>query len=99
MNRQHNFYLPNTSVRGPNEAWISNKRWDTLSNEQRKGFAYIEPDFVVEFASLSDNLAVLTTKMEKWRGNAVRLRMVDSPISRNRFYLQVRWNDKQSGRF
>lgn len=67
------FFLPDTSMRSPDAAWISHTRWNALSEEQRKGFAYITPDFVVELASPSDGVAELKIKMEKWRNNGVRL--------------------------
>lgn len=67
------FYLPDTSMRSPDAAWISNERWNALTEEQRKGFAYIAPDFVMELASLTDSMQQLKLKMEKWRDNGVRL--------------------------
>lgn len=67
------FYLPDTSMRSPDAAWISHKRWDALTEDQRKGFAYITPDFVVELASPLDSIVQLKLKMEKWRDNGVRL--------------------------
>jgi Uma2 family endonuclease len=59
------FYLPDTSMRSPDAAWISHERWNALNEERRKGFAYIAPDFVVELASPSDSLLLLKAKMEK----------------------------------
>jgi Uma2 family endonuclease len=67
------FFLPDTSMRSPDAAWISHTPWNALTDGQRKGFAYITPDFVVELASPSDSVAELKIKMEKWRNNGVRL--------------------------
>ncbi|MEO7309471.1 MAG: Uma2 family endonuclease [Chitinophagaceae bacterium] len=67
------FFLPDTSMRSPDAAWISNEKWNALSEEKRTGFAYVTPDFIVELASPSDSIPQLKTKMEKWRDNGVRL--------------------------
>lgn len=67
------FFLPDTSMRSPDAAWVSHERWNGLTQEQRKRFAYITPDFVVELASPSDRINDLKHKMEKWRENGVRL--------------------------
>ena len=61
------FFLPDSSMRSADAAWISYQRWNALSDDQRKGFAYIAPDFIVELASPSDNIAMLKEKMEEWR--------------------------------
>ena len=67
------FFLPDTSMRSPDAAWISREKWDALSEEKRKGFAYIAPDFVAELVSPSDNLNDAKVKMEKWCSNGVGL--------------------------
>ena len=67
------FFLPDTSMRSPDAAWISFDRWNAVTEDRRKGFAYVTPDFVAELASPSDNLNGLKVKMEKWRTNGVRL--------------------------
>lgn len=73
------FFLPDTSMRSPDAAWISNERWTALTPEQRKRFAYIAPDFIVELASPSDRITDLKHKMEKWRDNGVRLGWLIDP--------------------
>jgi Uma2 family endonuclease len=41
------FTFANGAKRAPDAAWISAKRWDTVSVEDRKKFPHIAPDFVV----------------------------------------------------
>lgn len=67
------FKLPNSAVRSPDVAWVSQERWAVLSEADRQGFAPICPDFVVEIRSNSDELKVLKEKMEEYRDNGCRL--------------------------
>ncbi len=67
------FYLPDTSMRNPDAAWISNERWNQIEKEERKKFAYITPDFIVELISPFDRLKQAKEKMEKWIKNGVSL--------------------------
>ena len=83
------FYLPDTSMRSPDAAWINYERWNALTENQRKGFAYIAPDFVVELASPSDNLSALKNKMEKWRDNGVRLAWLIDPTTETVFIYRL----------
>ncbi len=67
------FTLPNGAERSPDAAWIKLERWNALTSEQKKKFAPICPDFVVELRSASDNLAPLKTKMEEYIKNGASL--------------------------
>ena len=51
------FRLFNGAVRSPDVSWIETSRWNSLSDKQKRGFAPIDPDFVIELLSLTDNLA------------------------------------------
>ena len=42
------FKLPNSAVRSPDVAWVSQERWDSVSEKDRQKFAPLCPDFVVE---------------------------------------------------
>ncbi len=83
------FYLPDTSMRSPDAAWISNERWNALTEDQRKGFAYITPDFIAELASPSDSITQLKLKMEKWRDNGVRLSWLIDPKTETVFIYRA----------
>lgn len=67
------FHLPNDAIRSPDVAWVAQQHWDTLTPEQRKGFAPLCPDFVVELASETDNLDDLRAKMREYLDNGCRL--------------------------
>lgn len=67
------FKLPNSAVRSPDVAWVSREKWENLTEADRKGFALLCPDFVVEIRSASDDLKPLKEKMEEYRENGVRL--------------------------
>lgn len=57
------FELPNGAKYMPDLAWVKRDRLATLTPEQKRGFAPIAPDFVIELRSPSDALAPLQTKM------------------------------------
>lgn len=60
------YTLPTGAMLSPDASWIARPRWDALSADDRRGFARICPDFVVELASPSDRLADLLLKIEHW---------------------------------
>ena len=75
------FDLPDGSQRKADGAWISMKKINELSEEERKGIASIVPDFVMEVRSESDRLAPLKKKMaEAWIANGVKLAWLIDPI-------------------
>ena len=67
------FKLPNGADRSPGASWITSKRWNTLTTEQKEKFPPICPDFVVELRSASDRLAPLQSKMLEYIDNGARL--------------------------
>lgn len=67
------YYLPDTSMKAPDAAWISGERYERISAEERKTFPYLCPDFVVELMSESDVLSPSLRRMEKWMENGCRL--------------------------
>lgn len=67
------FTLPNGAVPSPDAAWIKKEKWEAIPTEQRKKFAPICPDFVVELRSETDNLKTLQEKMEEYIENGVKL--------------------------
>ena len=75
------FQLPNGAIRSPDTAWIAKARWEALTPEQRRGFAPICPDFVLELASESDSVSVLQSKMQEYITNGVRLGWLIVPKS------------------
>ncbi|HLP89959.1 MAG TPA: Uma2 family endonuclease [Nostocaceae cyanobacterium] len=67
------FTLPNGAIRSPDAAWIKLERWEAIPLEQRKKFAPICPDFVVELRSESDSLKTLQEKMQEYIENGSQL--------------------------
>ena len=45
------FRLSNNAIRSPDVTWIAIERWNSLSDKQKRGFAPIDPDFVIELLS------------------------------------------------
>ncbi len=68
------FTLPNGAVRSPDVSWVSNERWEALTETQQKEeFSPLSPDFVIELRSNSDSLKKLREKMQEYIDNGVRL--------------------------
>ena len=67
------FLLPNNSMRAPDVSWVEKSRYETLSEEQRKKFPPLCPDFVIELRSPSDALYILQEKMQEWIENGCQL--------------------------
>jgi Uma2 family endonuclease len=67
------FQLPNGAIRSLDTAWVAKDHWEALTVEQRRGFAPMCPDFVLELASESDSVSVLQGKMREYIENGARL--------------------------
>lgn len=76
------FKLPNGGNRSPDAAWIELSRWNALTQEQRRKFPPIAPDFVLELRSATDSLRVLQEKMEEYMDSGVRLGWMFNPQDR-----------------
>ena len=82
-NRQHKlgvvfdsstgFKLANGATRSPDVSWIELSRWNSLSAKQKRGFAPIAPDFVIELMSPTDDLATTQQKMKEYIDCGVKL--------------------------
>ena len=77
FDRSTGFRLPDGSVLSPDVSVVRQERWTALTAEQRRGFAPLCPDLVVELASPSDEgprgLTALRQKMERYRANGAQL--------------------------
>lgn len=71
------FRLPDGSVRSPDASLLRLERWQALSPAERRGFARLCPDLVVELASPSDEgprgVSALRQKMAAYQANGARL--------------------------
>ena len=72
------FRLPNGAVRSPDASWLRLPRWNALTAEEKKQFAPLCPDFVVELRSESDRLRGLPEKMQEYLQ-----RRRDGPVDRS----------------
>lgn len=73
------FYLPDTSMRAPDLAWIPIEKWKSITEDEKDSFLKYCPDFVVEVKSKTDRLSDLQTKMESWLRNGARLAWLIDP--------------------
>ena len=67
------FKLPDSSVRSPDAAWLSEAKWEQLTPEQRRKFSPVYPGFMVEVKSPSDDVAALQAKMDDYLTNGMQL--------------------------
>lgn len=76
------FKLPNGAKRSPDLAWITNERWEKLTNVEQEKFPPLCPDFVVELRSPSDSLVNLQNKMEEYIENGAVLGWLIDPLEK-----------------
>jgi Uma2 family endonuclease len=81
------FRLPDGSVVSPDASLVRLDRWQALSAEERRHFAPLCPDLVVELASPSDEgprgFAALRQKMAAYQRNGARLGWLLFPDERS----------------
>ena len=73
------FTLDTGAMLSPDASWIIGEKWKALSPDDRRGFARICPDFVVELLSPSDRLTDTMRKMEHWLEAGARLGWLIAP--------------------
>ncbi len=73
------FSLPDGSLLNPDTAWVSQDRWDALTDQQRSSFPPLCPEFVIEVLSASDSRPVLRAKMQAWLANGAQLAWMIDP--------------------
>lgn len=74
------FQLPDGSTYSADGAWASDEKIAQLTPQQRKKFAPLVPDFVMEVRSTSDRMGKLKKKMtDPWLANGVRLAWLIDP--------------------
>ncbi|MBD2384579.1 Uma2 family endonuclease [Cylindrospermum sp. FACHB-282] len=73
------FRLPNGAKRSPDAAWIKLERWEALTDEERKKFPPLTPDFIIELRSETDRLQTLQEKMQEYIENGLRLGWLINP--------------------
>ncbi|NBD18673.1 MAG: Uma2 family endonuclease [Cyanobacteria bacterium] len=73
------FKLSNGATRSPDVSWIASKRWNSLSDRQKRGFAPIDPDFAIELLSPTDELSTTQAKMNEYMTCGVKLGWLINP--------------------
>lgn len=76
------FKLSNSAIRSPDVSWIAIKRWNSLSDKLKRGFAPIDPDFVIELLSPCDELSITQSKMQEYLSCGVKLGWLINPDSK-----------------
>lgn len=76
------FNLPNGATRSPDVAWVRRSRLATLTQEEKRKFIPLCPDFVIELRSPSDCLGDLQEKMQEYIDNGARLGWLIDPDNR-----------------
>ncbi len=76
------FTLPNNAVRSPDAAFITRSRYDALPQSDRKKFAHICPDFIIELLSETGHERLCRDKMNEWIDNGCRLAWMINPHRR-----------------
>ncbi|CAN5215691.1 Uma2 family endonuclease [soil metagenome] len=76
------FTLPNGARRSPDLTFVQNEKWNNLSREEKRRFARLVPDFVIELRSETDSLKDLREKMSEYIENGVSLGWLIDPQER-----------------
>jgi Uma2 family endonuclease len=71
--------LADGSMRAADACWISWSKLNELDPAEKKRFARICPEFIVEVRSASDRLKPLQEKMEMWLSNGAELAWLVDP--------------------
>jgi Uma2 family endonuclease len=79
------FTLSNGAERAPDTAWIRKERWDALTPADKKKFAPITPDFVIELRSDGQSLSELREKMDEYMDCGCRLGWLIDPSNRRTY--------------
>ena len=79
------FILPTRAALSPDAAWVSNERLAKLSKKERRRFAPVSPEFIIEVMSPSDRLRTAKEKMTTWIRGGVELAWLIQPDERTIF--------------
>ncbi len=76
------FRLGDGSVLAPDASWVRRERWESLTGEEREGFAPLCPDAVFEIRSRTDDLVDTRAKMRDYLDNGAKLAVLIDPYGR-----------------
>ncbi len=76
------FKLSNGAVRSPDVSWVAHSKWNSLTKQEKRKFPSLNPDFVLELMSPTDDLDELQNKMEEYINCGVKLGWLINPDER-----------------
>ena len=83
------FRLPSGAQLMPDAAWITQERFDNLTEFELRNTINGAPDFVVEVRSRSDRLTPQLAKMAEWMEGGARLGWLLDPIDRRAYIYRA----------
>jgi len=84
------FTLPSGANRSPDVAWVKLTRWTALTDDERKGFPPVCPDFVIELRSHTDSPSTLQDKMQEYIANGAQLGWLIDPMEKKVYVYRPR---------
>jgi Uma2 family endonuclease len=73
------FNLPNTALRSPDAAYVTEEHWQAVPPEERRRFAHLVPDAAFELRSRTDSLRDLRRKLDEYVACGVTLVVLLDP--------------------
>ncbi len=83
------FTLPSGAVKSADAAWLRLETWAAIPLSDRKRFAHVSPDFVIEIRSENDSIADLQDKMAEWIENGTRLGWLIDPKEKKSYIFRA----------
>lgn len=74
------FKLPTGATYGPDAAWMTHEKWNALSSVQKRKFAPVVPDFIMELRSPNDRLESIQEKIAEFMESGCQLAWLIDPI-------------------
>lgn len=76
------FKLPNGATYGPDAAWMPREKWNSISAADKRKFAPLVPDFIMEMRSPSDRLEPIQEKIAEFIECGCKLAWLIDPHAR-----------------
>lgn len=83
------FTLPSGAIKSADAAWLRLETWSSIPLSDRKRFAHVCPDFIIEIRSESDSIAELLEKMTEWIENGVQLGWLIDPKDKKAYIFRA----------
>ena len=83
------FTLPSGAIKSADAAWLRLETWAAIPLSDRKRFAHVCPDFIIEIRSESDSIAELLEKMAEWIENGVQLGWLIDPKDKKAYIFRA----------